>query len=550
MPSAKFVIPAVLKLCNRLTNLLIGYEQIAQRIVSIRMTYRIGGRDMQNKVSLKMVNICKSYPGVKALSNVSIELYEGEVHALLGENGAGKSTLCKIMAGASQMDTGEYYIGEKQVHELTPNTAKEHGIGIIYQEFNLVPYLKVYENLFLGKELKKGPNTDKKEMIKRTKEIFQRLKMEIDPNVRICDLSNAYKQLVEIAKAVLEKAKILCMDEPTAPLTNREVKVLFELIEDLKKQGVTIIYISHRLEELFEVADRITIMRDGAYVKTVKTKDTSRNELVSLMVGRELGEDYPKRANKIGEEVLRVENLCVENRLTDISFTLKKGEILGFAGLVGAGRTEVMRAVFGADKKTAGEIYIHGKKVEIKRPVDAIKYGIGLIPEDRKGQGVSLTMSVRENISLIKLRDICRLMTIDKKEDMKLSQQYIEAMSIKTPGMEQKVKNLSGGNQQKVAVAKWLTMDPDIIILDEPTRGIDVGAKQEIYGLMNELVEQGKSIIMISSEMPELIGMSDRILAMYEGRIKGEVTGELATQRNILELASGGKTGEVKAYEK
>lgn len=504
---------------------------------------------MSKKVSLKMVNICKSYPGVKALSNVSIDLYEGEVHALLGENGAGKSTLCKIIAGAQQMDSGEYFINGKQIYHLTPHTAKEHGVGIIYQEFNLVPYLKVYENLFLGKEIKKGPNTDKKEMVKRTKEVFARLKIDIDPSARICDLSNAYKQLVEIAKAVLEKAKILCMDEPTAPLTNREVSILFDLIADLKKQGVTIIYISHRLEELFEVADRITIMRDGEYVKTVETSETNRKELVGLMVGRELGEDFPKRSVELGEEVLRVENLSASKKLKDISFVLRKGEILGFAGLVGAGRTEVMRAIFGADKKITGEIYIHGRKTEIKRPADAIKNGIGLIPEDRKGQGVSLTMSVRENISLIKLKDICRLMTIDKKRDEGISKQYIAALSIKTPTMEQKVKNLSGGNQQKVALAKWLTMDTDIIILDEPTRGIDVGAKQEIYVLMNQLAESGKSIIMISSEMPELIGMSDRILAMYEGRIKGEVSDELATQQNILELASGGKTGEVEQDE-
>lgn len=501
---------------------------------------------MQKTVCLKMKDICKSYPGVKALDHVSFELYKGEVHALLGENGAGKSTLCKIIAGAQSRDSGEYFIGDEKIEELNPGSAKEKGIGIIYQEFNLVPYLKVYENLFLGKELKKGPNTDKKLMIQKTKEVLDRFHMEIDPEARICDLTNAYKQLVEIAKAVLEDAKVLIMDEPTAPLTSREVEILFHLIRELKSNGVAIIYISHRLEELFEVSDRITVMRDGQYITTVNTKDTNRKELVSMMVGRELGEDFPERNTKIGEDVLRVEHLSTDKtKLKDINFSLRKGEILGFAGLVGAGRTEVMRAIFGADPKTAGEVYVKGKKVDIKKPVDAIDNGISLIPEDRKGQGVSLTMNIRENISLVSLKRICHGGMVDKKKDREWAQQYIDALEIKTPTMEQKAKNLSGGNQQKVAIAKWLVTESDIIILDEPTRGIDVGAKQEIYHLMNKLIEQGKSIIMISSEMPELLGMSDRILVMHEGRITGELGRGEATQELVLEYASGGKLSEV-----
>ena len=494
---------------------------------------------MTGDISLKMNQICKSYPGVQALNHVDFELRKGEVHALLGENGAGKSTLCKIIAGAQPMDSGEYYLFGERIEQLSPLEAKEKGIAMVYQEFNLVPYLKIYENLFLGKEMMHGLNTDKKAMIKKTKEVFGRFGIEIDPEVRVCDLSNAYKQLVEIVKAILEDAKILCMDEPTAPLTTREVTILFELIESLKKEGVSIIYISHRLEELFKVSDRITVMRDGQYIKTIPTNETNKDELVKLMVGRELSDEYPRRNIEIGEEVLKVEHLSTENTgISDISFSLKKGEILGFAGLVGAGRTEVMRALFGIDKKSAGDIYRNGKRIEIKEPMDAIRNGISLVPEDRKGQGVSLTLPIRENISLVKLKALERLLSIDRKKEKRLAEEYIEALSIKTPGMEQLVKNLSGGNQQKVAIAKWLAMDSDIIILDEPTRGIDVGAKYEIYLLMNELVEKGKSLIMISSEMPELIGMSDRVLVMRSGKIMGELSKEEVTQEGILTLAT------------
>ena len=499
---------------------------------------------MTGDISLKMNQICKSHPGVQALNHVDFELRKGEVHALLGENGAGKSTLCKIIAGAQPMDSGEYYLFGERIEQLSPLEAKEKGIAMVYQEFNLVPYLKIYENLFLGKEMMRGLNTDKKAMIKKTKEVFGRFGIEINPEVRVCDLSNAYKQLVEIVKAILEDAKILCMDEPTAPLTTREVTILFELIESLKKEGVSIIYISHRLEELFKVSDRITVMRDGQYIKTIPTSETNKDELVKLMVGRELSDEYPRRNIEIGEEVLKVEHLSTENTgISDISFSLKKGEILGFAGLVGAGRTEVMRALFGIDKKSAGDIYRNGKRIEIKEPMDAIRNGISLVPEDRKGQGVSLTLPIRENISLVKLKALERLLSIDRKKEKKLAEEYIEALSIKTPGMEQLVKNLSGGNQQKVAIAKWLAMDSDIIILDEPTRGIDVGAKYEIYLLMNELVEKGKSLIMISSEMPELIGMSDRIMVMHQGRLTGkleaeEIAGNKEIQQTVLEMAS------------
>lgn len=495
---------------------------------------------MDNNIVLKMEKICKYYPGVTALDHVDFELRKGEVHALLGENGAGKSTLCKIIAGAQPMDDGSYCLDGEQIRTLTPQSAKDKGVSMIYQEFNLVPYLKVYENMFLGKEIERGIYADKRAMIRKTREVFERFHIEIDPNSRISDLSNAYKQQVEIAKAVLENAKVLIMDEPTAPLGNREVENLFEMIRTLKSEGVSIIYISHRLEELFEISDRITVMRDGQYIETLNTKDTNKSALVKLMVGRDLSEDYPQRSTPIGEEVLRVEHLStVETKLHDVSFTLHKGEILGFAGLVGAGRTEVMRALFGADHRSSGTVYVGGKQVEILRPIDAIHHGIALIPEDRKGQVVSLTLSIRENISLVMLHTLQSFLRISRKKERTLVDSYMNALAVKAPSMEQLTKNLSGGNQQKVVVAKWLATNADIIILDEPTRGIDIGAKYEIYLIMNRLVKEGKSIIMISSEMPELIGMSDRIIVMHQGSVSGELTKEEVSQERILEMASG-----------
>ena len=495
---------------------------------------------MDNNIVLKMEKICKYYPGVTALDHVDFELRKGEVHALLGENGAGKSTLCKIIAGAQPMDDGSFCLDGEQIRTLTPQSAKDKGVSMIYQEFNLVPYLKVYENMFLGKEIERGIYADKRAMIRKTREVFERFHIEIDPNSRISDLSNAYKQQVEIAKAVLENAKVLIMDEPTAPLGNREVENLFEMIRTLKSEGVSIIYISHRLEELFEISDRITVMRDGQYIETLNTKDTNKSALVKLMVGRDLSEDYPQRSTPIGEEVLRVEHLStVETKLHDVSFTLHKGEILGFAGLVGAGRTEVMRALFGADHRSSGTVYVGGKQVEILRPIDAIHHGIALIPEDRKGHGVSLTLSIRENISLVMLHTLQSFLRISRKKERTLVDSYMNALAVKAPSMEQLTKNLSGGNQQKVVVAKWLATNADIIILDEPTRGIDIGAKYEIYLIMNRLVKEGKSIIMISSEMPELIGMSDRIIVMHQGSVSGELTKEEVSQERILEMASG-----------
>lgn len=494
-----------------------------------------------NAIVLRMTDICKYYPGVKALDHVNLELRRGEVHALLGENGAGKSTICKIIAGAQPKDLGKYVLFGKEIENLTPQAAKNLGISMIYQEFNLIPYLKVYENLFLGKEMCNGIKLNKKQMIKKTVEVFKRLDLDINPETQISDLTNAYKQLVEIAKAILEESKILIMDEPTAPLGNHEVDILFNIIHKLKEEGVSIIYISHRLEEIFEISDRITVMRDGQYIATLNTKETNEEELVRQMVGRTLGKDFPQRNIKFSdEEVLRVEGLSTsETKIKNVSFTLYKGEVLGFAGLVGSGRTETMRAIFGADPKISGRIFVKGKEVKIEKPIDAIKEGISLVPEDRKGQGISLSLPIRANISMVQLKSLGTFLYINPHKEKKIVKKYIDELSIKAPSMEQLAKNLSGGNQQKVVVAKWLATQSDVIILDEPTRGIDVGAKYEIYMLMNQLIEEGKSLIMISSEMPELIGMSDRIIVMHEGRVAGELSKQEITQEKILIMASG-----------
>ena len=490
--------------------------------------------------SLVVKNLTKSFPGVKALSDASIEFYPGEVHALLGENGAGKSTLCKMLAGAYAPDSGSIIVDGVEYKSFTPAGAKKAGIGIIYQEFNLVPALSAYENIFLGKELHKGVMLDRAGMIEKTNEIFRRLKIKLDPAKPVKELSIAYQQLIEIGKAIYENARILIMDEPTAPLTEQEVSVLFEIIRDLKRQGITIIYISHRLEELFELSERVTVMCDGRVVKTLDTAQTDRRELVSLMVGRELGENYPDKKGEASDQIaMRVEGLNT-GKLKDVSFALHRGEVLGFAGLVGSGRTEVARAVFGADPRLSGDIFVNGKRVNVKSPADAIRAGVCLIPEDRKGQGVHLRMSVRDNITLPRIRSLSKCMIVQRGQETELIDRYIHALEIKTPSDAQLANNLSGGNQQKVVLSKWLAANCDIMILDEPTRGIDVGAKQEIYQLIDRLRSEGKAIIMISSELPELIGMSDRILVMYEGKINGSLSGAEITQSAILELASGG----------
>ena len=494
---------------------------------------------MEQSTILAVRNITKSYPGVKALNNVTLDFRKGEIHAIAGENGAGKSTLIKILTGAIQANHGEIVL-EGAIHTgFTPHEAQfELGIAAIYQEFNLVPELSVAENVFFGKELQKGVFLDTKQMQRDTQAVMEKLGITIHPGTLVKDLSVAYRQIVEIAKAVSQNVKILIMDEPSAPLTTNEVDYMFQLVRTLKAQGVTIIYISHRLTEVFELSDRVSVLRDGNLIATLETHATDRKELIAFMVGRELGESYPEKRFSSDEVLLEVNHLHTPACLKDVSFRLYKGEILGFGGLIGAGRTELARAIFGADRIESGEMLIDRRKVVNQNPSQAVEHGIALIPEDRKQHGILAEMSVKDNISFSSLQRLTSFGLISGKAQQQLALSFKDKMSIATPDLEQTVKNLSGGNQQKVVLAKWLATQCDVLIFDEPTRGIDVGAKQEIYELIAQLAEEGKGIIFISSEMPELLGMSDRILVMREGEIVGEFPKGKATQRAILELAS------------
>ena len=488
-------------------------------------------------IILRVRNISKHYPGVRALDDVSFEVRRGEVHAICGENGAGKSTLIKILTGAIEPTSGSIEFNGKTYERLNPRQAMELGISVIYQEFSLVPYLTVAENIFYGREIKKGVIRDLKEMDAKAKALCKDMGIELDVNKRVCDLGVAYQQIVEILKAVSRNTEFIIMDEPTAPLTIKETEVFFRIIEKLKKENVTIIFISHRLEEVFELCDRATVFCDGKYIVTKDVKDLNRRQLISYMVGRELSDDYPVPDRKIGETVMEVRNLTNKN-VKDVSFEIKKGEILGFGGLVGAGRTELARALYGADPVQKGEIIFKSQQYHPKTPRTGLNMGIGLIPEDRKAQGVVLSRSIRENIVYSILKRITRLSFINRKKEQQYVDKYIKEMNIKTPSPEQLVQNLSGGNQPKVVLAKAMATECDLLIFDEPTRGIDVGAKQEIYGLMCRLVEAGKSIIMISSEMSELLGMSDRIIVMSNGRIAGELSRDEYSQARVLEMAS------------
>lgn len=490
---------------------------------------------MEQKVVLKMQGITKLYPGVVALDDVSLSVLEGEVHALLGENGAGKSTLIKVLSGAVKNDKGSIELNGKTFEHMTPLEARENGVEVIYQEYNLIPGLTVAENVCLGSQM--HGIVDKKQQVRTTQEIFDRYHIHLDPNVLVGSLPPAKQQLVEITKAISKEPKIIVMDEPTAQLTMAEVDNLYKIIENLKSKGTSIIFISHRMDELFAVTDRVTIMRDGQYVTTVNTKETDRDELITLMVGRELKSSGPRNSSATNEIVLKVENVSGYVN-ENCSFELKKGEILGVAGLVGAGRTELMRVIFGADKKLSGRIFVNGKEVQIKSPEDAIRCGIGLIPEDRKMQGCFLNQTIEWNISMGNIRSLTTGNLVDEKKIAKAAEEYKETLNIKTPSVKQLVRNLSGGNQQKVVLAKVLLADTDIIIFDEPTRGIDVGARAEIYALMDKLASSGKSLIMVSSDMEELLGMSDRIIVLAEGKITGELQRSEFSQETILSMAS------------
>ena len=492
---------------------------------------------MSENTVLSINSISKTYPGVKALDDVSIDFTEGEVHAIIGENGAGKSTLIKCISGAISSDSGTIAIGGKKYITMDPILAKQNGIEVIYQEFNLVPALSAAENVFLSQKTSKNMIVNTKQREAMAAELFRQLRVDLDPSKLVRELSPAYQQIVEIAKAVSRDVKILIMDEPTAPLTVAEVEMLFGVIRDLKAKGVTIIYISHRLEELFEVADRATVLRDGKYIETKQIAKTDRDELISLMVGRSLEETFPERNSLIGEELFRVEDLS-GNGVAHINFNLHKGEILGFAGLVGAGRTELMQVIYGAAPISGGKIYMNGKPIDNRSPKDAIKNSIGLIPEDRKQKGAFLGKSIKWNISINVIKKISKKGVVDTKKEKSLAEKYQEKFQIKSPSLEQTVGNLSGGNQQKVVIARTMAAESQVIIFDEPTRGIDVGAKHEIYKLMNELAESGHGIIIVSSEMPELLGMSDRVVVISEGKQTGMLKKNEFDQKRILDLAS------------
>lgn len=490
-----------------------------------------------------MRHITKTYPGVQALKDVHLQVRAGEIHALMGENGAGKSTLMKILAGAQSADSGEILLQGKPVVMDSPQKAMDLGVSIIYQEFNLVPYLDVAENIFLGREpAAKLPGfVDFATMYREAQQIIDRLGVPIDVRMPVNRLSVAQQQMVEIGKATSRKSRIIVMDEPSATLTDHELVSLFRLMRQLKAEGVAMIYISHRMEEIFEICDRVTIMRDGRFVSTDDIGNLTRESIIRQMVGRELTQMIPKVPAAVGEPALVVKNLTRQGALHDLSLTVRKGEVLGIAGLVGAGRTELARCIFGADTFDSGSIELFGVPVTIKSPQDAIRRGIGLVTEDRKQHGLVLGMAVRENITLANLDALSVFNFIQAGKERQVARDYVRDLTVKTPTIEQTVQNLSGGNQQKVVLAKWLFTDSKILIFDEPTRGIDVGAKTEIYQLMNALVARGVAIIMISSELPEVLGMSDRILVMHEGRFTGELTRAEATQERIMHLATGGE---------
>ena len=495
---------------------------------------------MDKKYILEFQNICKSFIGVKALSDISFKIRQGDVHALLGENGAGKSTLMKILSGAYTKDEGKIYFEGQEIHVKSAKESEKLGISIIYQELNLIPELSVAENIYLARQpLKKGI-IDWKTMNKDAEDMLGSIDMKIPPRTKVAALSVAQRQMIEIAKAISHDAKVIVFDEPSAALTEAEIEELFKIIRDLRKKEMGIVYISHRMDEIKVITDRVTVMRDGGYVGTLITAESTKDDIINMMVGRVIYED-PKTQSAVAEDapvVLKVEHLNAGRMVRDVSFELRKGEILGFSGLMGAGRTETARALFGADPKESGDIYINGQKVDIKTPQDAVKCGIGYLSEDRKRYGIVVDKTVAENSTMASLESFMSGLFIDKKKENQIAQQYVETLKTKTPSVDQLVVNLSGGNQQKVVIAKWLGRNCDILIFDEPTRGIDVGAKSEIYQLMNELVAEGKSIIMISSEMTEILRMSDRIVVMCEGRKTGELDIAEATQERIMHAAT------------
>lgn len=492
------------------------------------------------EVILEMKQIDKSFPGVHALDQVDFEVRRGEVHALMGENGAGKSTLMKVLTGIYTKDSGSIIYEGKEIEFHNAREAQDAGVVIVHQELNMVGHLTVAQNIFIGREFKKGIRIDDKKMNEEAKKLFDRLNIDIDPTATMSDLTVGKQQMCEIAKAISHDAKVIIFDEPSAALTEAEIEDLFKIIRDLREQQLAIVYISHRMDEIKVITDRVTVMRDGCYVGTLVTADSTKNDIVNMMVGRVIYEE-PKTKSQVADDapvVLKVEHLNAGKMVQDVSFELHKGEILGFSGLMGAGRTETARAIFGADPKESGNIYVNGKEVSINSPEDAVKAGIGYLSEDRKRFGIVVQKTIAENTTMADLSNYMKGLFIDKKKEKETARKFVESLATKTPSVDQLVVNLSGGNQQKVVIAKWLCKNCDILIFDEPTRGIDVGAKNEIYKLMNKLASEGKSIIMISSEMQEILRMSDRVVVMCEGKKTGELRIEETTQEKIMNLAT------------
>ena len=497
-------------------------------------------QEYQDENVLVLKGVYKEFPGVKALTDVDLTIKRGEVHALVGENGAGKSTLMKILAGAYKKDSGTILFDGQEVEIGSPKAAEKLGVSIIHQELNLMGSLTVAENIFLGRQPKAHGIVQWKRMFADAQALFERIGIDEDVRRPVGGLSIARQQMVEIAKAVSVNAKVVIMDEPTSSLTSRETEILFSIIGTLKAQGAAVIFITHRLEEIFRVADRLTVLRDGYCIGTREVGETTKDELISMMIGRELTQQFPAREARVGEVCLKVEHLSDGNRVKDVSFEVRHGEVVGFAGLVGSGRTETMRLIFGADKRRSGKIFINGREAEVSTTRDGIRSRIGFVTEDRKEEGLLLSLPVRFNITLVAIRKIQRMRILNMKKEQQASEEYVKSLHIATPSINQKVVYLSGGNQQKVVVAKWLFSDSEIVILDEPTRGIDVGAKREIYEIINRLASEGKAVIVVSSEMEEVMGISDRIIVMREGEVAGTVVREDFSQQRITEYAVGG----------
>lgn len=497
---------------------------------------------MVNDYILDMENISKTFPGVKALDQVHLKVRKGTVHALMGENGAGKSTLMKILIGLNKKDEGTIIFDGEELEINNTRFALKKGISMIFQELNPIPYMTVAENIYVGREPLK-PNRlliDKKKMVEDTKQLLKKLEIDnISPNDRLCDLSVAKTQMVEISKAISYNSKLIIMDEPTSAITEKECEHLFRIVNNLKKEGISFVFISHKMDEIFKISDEITVMRDGKYIGTEFASNMTNHKLIQMMVGREITHIFPKEEVEMGEVVLSVNNLSKKGFFHDVSFEIRRGEILGFSGLMGAGRTELMESIFGYRSIDSGEVFINGEKVNIKSPRDAINYKIALLTEDRKLTGLYLPLSVKDNMMMVNLKSFKKGLLLNNKRISDTCNEEIEKFKIKTPSKDKVIRELSGGNQQKVLVSRWLLTDPDIIILDEPTRGIDVGAKSEIHKIMTGLAKEGKCIIMISSELPEIIGMSDRVVVMHEGKVSGILDRSEVSQERLMEFAIG-----------